>query len=242
MTDLERFAAALLAQWRAEGGQGGGPIGIDAILDRTMPYRVARRLLGIDISEDYEALVLRLIAGDEALASTSPEEAGEMARATMADKLPDLDTLRLLRSASITLGDDAIANLGDVAFGGARAEADAKWSQAERASQAAARRRHRGSRAGSRCPSDAHPRRPGMPPVSSHPSSRRDRPRLPPVGGGVHAARPLVLELCDELPSDRVVKFCPSAGRCSRRRHAFVWSGTAHWKHCPECGTRVTSP
>lgn len=114
MTDLERLAAALLAQWRAEGGPIDGPIAVGSILDRTLPYRVARRLLGIDASEDYEALLMRLVAEEEGLVRVEPADAAEMARSTMATKLPDLDVLQLLRSATVAFHAEVAARLDGV--------------------------------------------------------------------------------------------------------------------------------
>ena len=72
MTELEGFAAALLGQWRAGGGKGGGPIAVSELLARVFPYRVARRILGIDVSEDYEALVLRLLSEEQDLVRVAP--------------------------------------------------------------------------------------------------------------------------------------------------------------------------
>lgn len=109
MTELERFAAVLLDHWQQESGHAAAPLAVGSLLDRTLPYRLARRELGIDTIEDYEVLVLRLVAGEGGLAHAEPPEAAEMARATMAAKVPDLDVLRLLQSATITLSDAAIA-------------------------------------------------------------------------------------------------------------------------------------
>lgn len=128
MTELDRLAAALLAEWRSGGRTGGGPIGVGAILDNLLPYRVARRSLGIDASEDYEALVMRLLAEEQQLVDVTPPDAAEMARTTMAEKVPDLDVLQLLRSASVTFTNSAVHRLsgadyksapGDVAPAGA---------------------------------------------------------------------------------------------------------------------------
>src|SRR5690606_39868413 len=96
MTDLERFAAVLLAEWLQEGRHHGDAIAVGSLLDRTLPYRTARKLLGIDVSEDYEMLVLRLIAEEGGLVQTEPAAAATMARETLASKLPDLDLLRRL--------------------------------------------------------------------------------------------------------------------------------------------------
>ncbi|MEP6590877.1 MAG: zinc ribbon domain-containing protein [Gemmatimonadota bacterium] len=114
MTELERLTATLLAQWHAEGGTAGGPIPIAALLDRVLPYRRARRLLGIDVSEDYEALLLRLLAEEEGLVEVHPAEAAEQARATLATKLPDLDVLQRLRPADVTVRADTVSRLEGV--------------------------------------------------------------------------------------------------------------------------------
>ncbi len=114
MTELERFAALLLNQWQSGGGQDGGPIMVGNLLDNILPYRVARRYLPLEVSEDYELLVLKLVAGEGGLVITSPAEAGEMARSTLAESLPDLDVLQLLRSATVMLTEDSLYRLEGV--------------------------------------------------------------------------------------------------------------------------------
>lgn len=114
MTELERLATTLLTQWHGEGGADGGPITVSALLDRVLPYRLARRLLGIDVSEDYEALLLRLLAEEEGLVQVLPLEAAELARSTISSKLPDLDVLQLLRSAEVTVTPATVARLEGV--------------------------------------------------------------------------------------------------------------------------------
>ena len=37
MTDLERFAAVLLAEWQATSGGGDAPLGVDDVLERVLP-------------------------------------------------------------------------------------------------------------------------------------------------------------------------------------------------------------
>lgn len=102
MNELRGFAETLLSYWNSCGGNESIPLPVSELLDRVFTYPLARRSLGIDASEDYEALVLRLLSGEEGLASVSPEDAGELARATMADRLPDLTVLQLLRGATLT--------------------------------------------------------------------------------------------------------------------------------------------
>jgi hypothetical protein len=115
MTDLVQFGAAVLTQWRAEGGRDHDAIAVGDLLDRVLPYRVARRTLGIDMSEDYEALILRLLAGEAELVSVMPPDAGERARITIESKLPDLEVLQSLRPASMTFSKAAIRKFGSVA-------------------------------------------------------------------------------------------------------------------------------
>lgn len=129
MTDLERLAAAILTQWRADGGAEDGLIAVSALLDRVLPYRVARRILRIDVSEDYEALVLRLLAEDEDLVRVDPVEAADMAKATITSRLPDLDVLQLLRSATMRFTERTITRLSDVLPMPSSKE-DAKWAAA----------------------------------------------------------------------------------------------------------------
>ena len=130
MTELERFAAALLTQWRADGRTDGGPIAVSALLTKVFPYRVARRTLGIDVSEDYEALVLRLLSEEEDLVRVEPVDAADMARATITSKLPDLDVLQLLRAATVTITSRSIARLEGV-LPMPTAKDESKWAEAD---------------------------------------------------------------------------------------------------------------
>lgn len=249
MTDLERFVAALLVQWRADGGGGGGAIDVGTLLDRTMPYRTARRLLGIDISEDYEALVLRLIAGEEGLATTNPEEAGEMARTTMADRIPDLDTLRLLRSAALMLTDDAQARLADASFGEARAEANEKWRGMESVPSSSNAAAETTLPEADTDAEDQEQVADVIPLPVARDATRVATPTAPPGPPPAYLTGPAAFvspeaacwSCAEELPTERTVKFCPFCG-ASQQPPACGACGTAverAWKHCPECGLRV---
>ena len=125
MTDLVQFGAAVLAQWRNEGGSDKDSIAVAALVDRVLPYRVARKTLGIEMSEDYEALMLRLLAQEEDLVSVMPPDAAELARTTAEAKLPDLGVLQLLRPASITFTKGAIKRFATVAVAAPAAKTDA---------------------------------------------------------------------------------------------------------------------
>jgi predicted RNA-binding Zn-ribbon protein involved in translation (DUF1610 family) len=230
MSELERFAAALLAQWRSGGGTGGGPIGVTALIERVLPYRTARRLLGIDASEDYEALVLRLVAEEEHLVTTDPLDAAEMAKATVASKLPDLDVLQLLRAATVTLTPQSVTRLADVLPMPAPAQPSA-WAPP----------------AAERAPEPIAP----DPPAPVTPLATAPAEPGPAVAAAVtqddsylttvHFTPPAVT-VCwscgDALPGNRAVKFCPECG-ADQRDPVCAACGAAvehRWKHCPECG------
>jgi hypothetical protein len=230
VTDLERFAAVLLAEWQAASGRAESALAVGGLLDRTLPYKSARRVLALESSEDYEALVLRLISGEGNLVTTDPGEAGDIARTVMAAKVPDLTVLDNLRQATIAFTDEAIARLDGVRplppsappVREAEAAAPALVAEAE----------------------DDHviPIRRAPEPAVSTATARREAPAgrtpdfltevsfTPPIGGcwacGVALPDGRVVNFCVECGADQRMPQCPSC-------HATV---ERQWKHCPECG------
>lgn len=236
MTELERFAAVLLNHWQQESGQPAAPLAVGSLLDRTLPYRTARRELGIDTSEDYEVLVLRLVAGEGGLTHTEPPEAGEMARTTMAAKVPDLDVLRLLRSATVTFTDDAIAQLEGVRPLPPRPEepvAPTRVAEAEAAPPA---------------PTPVIPLHRPESVVEAAPepeSTPVPEPAGPPPAFLTGVAFTPPSQRCwqceQPLPGGREVKFCVECG-ADQRTPACGQCGAAverAWRFCPECGTTL---
>jgi hypothetical protein len=240
MTDLERFAAALLTQWRSEGSRAPGPIAVADLIDRVLPYRLARRTLGIDVSEDYEAMVLRLVAEEQGLVHVDPPEAGEMARTTLAAKLPDLDVLKLLRSATLTLSEEAIERLDDV-LPMPVSHDESKWAAPV----------ERGDDESPPDTSDIIPL-PVSPALAAAVAEASAIPEPVPVPAGpppefltTVAFTPPVEEQCwscrEPLPVSRPVKFCPFCGADQRQPACPECAAPVElrWKHCPECGTRL---
>ncbi len=237
MTELERIAAALLAQWRSDGGTAEAPITVSAILDHTLPYRVARRVLGIDVSEDYEALLLRLLSEEEALVVVDPADAAEMARTTMADKLPDLDVLQLLRSATITFTADAAERLTDVLpLRTPSTPAPSTWSPSVEPSAPVTETPVTPLRAAPTTPADATAVAPASGPPAPVPEFvtkvRFDAPASPCWSCSV------------ALPTGRVVKFCPYCGADQREPSCPACEAPVErdWRHCPDCGERLPVP
>ncbi len=240
MTDLERFAAALLAQWRTDGNNEPGPIPVGDVLDRILPYRVARRTLGIDVSEDYEALVLRLIAEEQGLTAVTPPEAGEMARTTLAAKLPDLDVLKLLRSAAITLTDEAIERLDGV-LPMPTSHDESKWAPVVPSDDDAEDEFTEDDASVAPRSSDIIP----LPVSSALAEAVAEAAAMsgpPPEFLTTVAFSPPLEERCwscaEPLPSHRQVKFCPYCGADQRQPTCHGCSAPVErrWKHCPECG------
>lgn len=112
MSNLHRFAGQLVASFGAHTpGALAAPIALEEIGARILPYRACRRLLGILNVEEYELLLLRLIAGEEGLASAAPVEAVERCQEELATGNPDLGVLRELGEVTLQL------NLGAIAVG-----------------------------------------------------------------------------------------------------------------------------
>jgi hypothetical protein len=233
VTDLERFAAVLLAEWQNEGGRTDVALTVAGLLDRTLPYRSARRALALESSEDYESLVLRLVGEEAELVVTDPMEAAEMARSTLESKIPDLDVLRLLRSATLTFTDDAVSRLE-----GVRPIPAAAPSEPPAAKPTAAN----GSGA-SRPEADVLPMRRAAEPAdhTAVPTPPRTDPEPPPAFLTKVAFVPpesLCWQCSQPLPSTRKVNFCVECGADQRAPHCLACGGVVerHWKHCPDCG------
>ncbi|HEY3933332.1 MAG TPA: zinc ribbon domain-containing protein [Gemmatimonadales bacterium] len=266
MTELERFAAALLAQWQSQGGGGGGPIAVGEILERILPYRVARRLVGIEASEDYEALMLRLIAEEGDLVRTEPVDAADMAKATINSKLPDLDVLQLLRAASVTITPRAAVTLAAVAA--KPVDASPALRPPEPPSSATTSPltvevveavvpmveapvldadSPRPSVVAEPPPQPEpkpSPRSSGSPSTSTwaphrYPAPTDEEPTS--VTTPAFAAEDSCWSCHEPLPPGRDAKFCPLCG-ADQRQPACASCGAPverRWKHCPDCGVRL---
>ncbi|MES2123603.1 MAG: zinc ribbon domain-containing protein [Gemmatimonadota bacterium] len=254
MTELERLTATLLTQWHSEGGAEGGPIPVAVLLDRVLPYRHARRLLGIDVSEDYEALLLRLLAEEEGLVEVRPREAAEQARTTLATKLPDLDVLQQLRTAELTVRREIVTRLEGVLQ---MPPARAPEPVAPQAPSPAAAPQPEAYPDLSSLELDDGPIDDAdiIPlPVSrvvadairvALESPGPDEP-LPPAPEFLtavqfHPPSASCWSCSEGLPEGRSVRFCPFCG-ADQREPACPACGAAierRWKHCAECGIKL---
>lgn len=109
MSDLHRFARQLVESLDAHApGALAGPLPLSEITGRFLPYRACRRLLGILNVEDYELLLVRLVAGEQGLATAVPPAAADRCRAELETGHPSPAVLAELEGVSLLLDRGAI--------------------------------------------------------------------------------------------------------------------------------------
>jgi hypothetical protein len=232
VTDLERFAHRLASLLGAEGSDGiGRPVSVAELRGSLMPYRTNRTMLGVASSEDYELLVLRLIAEEAGLVRTSPAAAAEQAREEVASPNPNLDLLERLGQVTIQL------DLGARETG---AEGDARPSETAAAVD---------EPVSIPLPAATTPLPAATTPLPASAAINAPPPEVPLFESLERAPEPVsaspgACPSCSaELPAARVVIYCPSCGlrigesRCPSCGTALE----AGWRHCITCG-RSTGP
>lgn len=101
MDELTRFARVLMERLgtRPEGLQ--RPVSVAVVRREVLPYRIERRALGLSSVEDYETVLLRLVAEERGLVKTSPSTAAERCREILAQPNPDLGVLEEIADSLI---------------------------------------------------------------------------------------------------------------------------------------------
>jgi len=89
------------------------PIAINELMDAVLPYRLVRRELGVDTSEDYETLLLRLCAGEGDFVQADSAAQAAL-QAELAKPLPDLALLRVYGDTHIVVRTDPLMAVLDV--------------------------------------------------------------------------------------------------------------------------------
>lgn len=115
MNDLERLFHLLVTNLAAtDPSRLHGAIPVIDLMRSIVPYRSSRRHLGVVTSDEYEQLLLRLVAGEEGYARTMPPESAARFRSELASLHPDFGVLANESDAVITLAADRTAFvLGD---------------------------------------------------------------------------------------------------------------------------------
>lgn len=219
MDELTRFARALVEQLGTSKDGVHRPIAVGVLRDTILPYRKHRRALGIESVEDYETVLLRLVAGERGYVRTVPIETAERCRKELAQANPDLGVLDEVAESTVQITSMAAAQIvGDDPVSEVAPEPSPPVASPEppvvivRAPKRAP-------------PADPEPMRPAMPaPVSQ------------------------AAEACSEckkpVPTGRPVVFCPW---CAHRLIPFTCARChteldSEWHHCITCGAPVQDP
>lgn len=219
MTDLERFFRRLVENLAGtDPARLHRPLPLDDILQTIMPYRTNRRALGLESSEEYELVLMRLCAGEGGLVRTEPEEA----RARFAEELrsanPDLAVLHSFESVLVTLRPDPLAR--------ALGPAPAEYAPPE--PEAAVEVEPAGA-----LEIPALPGFPDLDPLGELDPDPETVPdtepptRCPSCGGRLPAGR--AVNFCPHCGQSQILMLCPSC-------RSEVEPG---WKHCVTCGSAV---
>ena len=109
MTDLERFFERLVRNLAAIDLQRvKQPVPVLDIKTTIMPYRTNRRALGLESSDEYEELLVRLVGQESALVTTNPPDVAEWCSRQMSSLTPDLSGIPGQASASVTVNPQAL--------------------------------------------------------------------------------------------------------------------------------------
>ncbi|MGH7559653.1 MAG: zinc ribbon domain-containing protein [Gemmatimonadales bacterium] len=264
MTDqLQRFARVLVERLRETPGGADRPVTLQELRSKVVPYRACRVILGFDSAEDYDVVVLRLVAEERGYARTLPELAAERCRAEAAAPAPDVTLLDQLADVTVQIGAEAL----DRIFG------ESVPAAAPRAARSDLDIIERHLELESPEPIEAPPPAPVRPPPPSPPAPppRPQRVEPPaPVASPRPPAAPRApqgppprptrepaprmaapsasAQACgacrQPLPAGRQVIFCPWCGArvvpfTCPKCHTELESD---WHHCITCGTAVKDP
>ena len=187
------------------------PLPLADIRDSIVPYRANRRALQIESSEDYELILLRLLAGEGGYARTEPDDVRVLFAEELRSSNPELGILHRHENAVVSLESqplkEALNPQGrELAF-----------APPNRAATAA-------------LPGEASTDLPelSLEPPGAAPVTQPDHSRF--ISHCAHCG--------GELPAGRVVNFCPHCGgphapaRCPACRSEIE----AGWRHCVTCG------
>ena len=231
MTEVERFFRRLVsALATSDPARLQSPLLLDDITGSILPYRTHRRALELDTVEDYEAVLLRLCAGEGDLVWAEPEEARERFVAESRRINPDLTALYAFENVYLSVRPEPLL-----------------WALAPdpRADYAPP------------APPEASPEpeeplilgtaqlgimSPPEEPESEEPEFEEPEPSLADeIVEATELPRPTCLYCGGSLPTNRTVNFCPHCGQdqtrilCPQCR-SEVEPG---WRHCVNCGAGV---
>jgi predicted RNA-binding Zn-ribbon protein involved in translation (DUF1610 family) len=101
MDELTRFARQLVERLATRPEGVNRPVSVAEVRKNVLPYRAQRRALGLESVEDYETVLLRLIAEERGYVKTLPAAAAKRCREELAQSNPDLSLLEELADSTI---------------------------------------------------------------------------------------------------------------------------------------------
>jgi hypothetical protein len=231
VTEVERFFRRLVSTLAASNpARLQGALLLEDITGSILPYRTHRRALELDTVEDYEAVLLRLCAGEGDLVWTEPEEARQRFVEERRSSNPDLTALYAFENVYVSFRPEPLL-----------------WALAP------------DPRADHAPPATSVESSPEEPEPASGAESDEPvlvlgaaRPEMPPpledtdatpadMVEAVEPPGPTCLYCGGSLPTNRTVNFCPHCGQsqtqilCPECR-SEVEPG---WRHCVNCGAAV---
>lgn len=236
LQELERLYRHLVSTVTASGAPRWQDPILLADLMALIPYRTGRRALGIDSSEEYELLILRMCGGEGNYMHTEPEAVGQRFANEAVSVNPDLSVLREFRDARLMFIPAALMR---ALQGG---HADDEWApKVERGPTVIVPE----EKLEDSTPEPPRPPAPS-PPRPSAPSVTRPAAPSPPRPPAPSVTRPSApIESCIRchrvLPVGRNVKFCPYCGGSQTATTCPACNEEVElsWKHCVNCGTTL---
>ena len=212
MDDLERFFRQIVRNLAAtDPARLHRPLPLTELRESIVPYRANRRALQLESSEDYELVLMRFCAGEGGFARTEPAEVRAEFEIEVGSSNPDLQIVHRHENAVVSLEPKPLA----LALNHEPGLAFAPPGHSSRSSinkEAAATK----------------------PKPPSAGTLRTDEESAGSGGDGT-----LQCDLCGwELPTGRVVNFCPHCGasQAVTRCPACQSETEAGWRHCVSCG------
>ncbi|HVX88972.1 MAG TPA: zinc ribbon domain-containing protein [Gemmatimonadales bacterium] len=209
------------------------PLTVAELVRSIVPYRTSRTALGLDSSEDYDLLILRLLSGEGGYAEVKPVEVAARAAAELGGANPDPALLRQFGGVEVTL---ATARLAQALGPGP----DAAWAPPEGEEALEAREALEGHEDEIQDDVDAGVIETGRVPWTVE-AITGPRGVIPLNTGAVPDEGTRCGYCGGLLPGGRQVNFCPHCGQSQ----TFIRCGECGsevefgWKHCVACGASV---
>lgn len=232
MTEVERLFRRLVSTLAATSpARLQEPLALDDITGSILPYRTHRRALELDTVEDYEAILLRLCAGESDLVWVEPEEARERFVKESRSNNPDLSVLYAFENVQLSMRPEPLlwAMAPDPRADDPPPAPELAPDEAEPVLVLGDARFELRPRVEASEPEE--PEEPDL--EDSEPAEEAPELEDEPAPACVYCG--------GSLPTNRTVNFCPHCGQSTTRIlcpecRSEVEPG---WRHCVNCGAAV---